>query len=145
VYTVLPSIITSSLFASSVLNPRALIAQSCEFLRATSRLLASRSASGMLVAPERRMSSPVMTCIADAARASFSGRRDTDITSISISSSRLMRLSNSGDNASSDRAAAGAVIDSSAIAVARTPASSASRHLLGRGFAKKNRVKAPPR
>ncbi len=92
-YTVRPSIITSSLFASAVLKPRALIAQSCEFFCATCRLSANRSASGMLVAPERRMSSCVMTWIADAVPSSFSGWRDTEVTSTFISSSTLSCLS----------------------------------------------------
>ena len=65
-YTVRPSIITSSLLASAVLKPRALIPQSWAFFWATSRLSARRSASGILVAPERRMSSRVMTWMAAA-------------------------------------------------------------------------------
>jgi hypothetical protein len=43
------------------LKPRALMAQPLALARATCRLGARRKASGRLVAPERRMSSPVMT------------------------------------------------------------------------------------
>jgi len=43
------------------LKPRALMAHSRELICAMFRLSASRSASGMLVAPDRRMSSPVIT------------------------------------------------------------------------------------
>ena len=61
VYTVRPSISTSSLLASTLLKPRALIAYWFVSARATFRFGASRSASGRLVAPERRMSSALMT------------------------------------------------------------------------------------
>jgi hypothetical protein len=49
------------LLAVVLLKPRALIAHCRESSWATSRFEASRNASGRLDAPERRMSSPVMT------------------------------------------------------------------------------------
>jgi len=61
VYTVRPSISTSSLLAVVLLKPRALMAHWRESTCATWRLLASRNASGRLEAPERRMSSCVIT------------------------------------------------------------------------------------
>ncbi len=61
VYTVRPSTSTSSLFASTLLKPRALIAYWFVSARATSRLGASRSASGNDVAPLRLISSAVIT------------------------------------------------------------------------------------
>ena len=76
-----------------MLKPRALIAQVLPSDWATCRLAASRSASGRLVAPERRMSSPVITVIAAAACESGSLRRETEVTSISISSSMLRPFS----------------------------------------------------
>jgi len=45
------------------------------------RFVASCKASGMLVAPERRISSPVMTWMAEGAEESFSGSRETVVTS----------------------------------------------------------------
>src|SRR2546426_12339677 len=56
---------------------------------ATSRFDARRNASGRLVAPERRISSCVMTWMAEAVSDNFSGRFDTEVTSMSISSSTL--------------------------------------------------------
>jgi hypothetical protein len=56
-----PSIITSSLFARTLSKPRALIAYWLASARATIRLGARRSASGMLVTPARRISSLVIT------------------------------------------------------------------------------------
>src|SRR5437016_7282812 len=69
------------------------MAQSCALIRATCRLSASRSASGMLVAPERRMSCAVMTWIEAAACRSRCGSLATDVTSTFINSSTLKRLS----------------------------------------------------
>jgi hypothetical protein len=50
----------------------------------------------MLVAPERRMSSAVMTWIADAVLDSFSGCLETEVTSKSVSSSRLRVFNTAG-------------------------------------------------
>jgi hypothetical protein len=61
VYTVRPSISTSSLLPSELLKPRALMAQALALTRATNRLGARRRASGRLAAPERRISALVMT------------------------------------------------------------------------------------
>src|SRR5204862_5511606 len=69
------------------------MAQSCALICDTCRLSASRSASGMLVAPERRMSCAVMTWIEAAACKSLWGSLATDVTSTFISSSPLRRLS----------------------------------------------------
>src|SRR5258708_7865182 len=54
---------TSSLLSKRPLNPREPIAHLFSSMRATSRPGTSRSASGMLVAPERRMSSCVIFVI----------------------------------------------------------------------------------
>ena len=59
-------------------------------MRATCTPGTSRRASGMLVAPERRMSSCVMTKMAAAASATFCVRLDTDVTCMFIRSSTLM-------------------------------------------------------
>src|SRR3989454_9564468 len=90
---------TSSLLAVVLLNPRALIAHWRESTCATSRFEAKRNASGRLVAPERRMSSWVITWIAEAACDSFSGRLETDVTSRFISCSSVSFLSAPGDAA----------------------------------------------
>jgi hypothetical protein len=79
--------------ARLALKPRALMAQSCALICANCRLSASRSASGMLVAPERRMSCAVMTWIEAAACRSRCGSLATDVTSTFINSSTLRRLS----------------------------------------------------
>jgi hypothetical protein len=60
-YTLRPSTSTRSLFDRSLVKPRIEIVHSLEPLRATSTPGASRSASGILVTPLRRMSSAVMT------------------------------------------------------------------------------------
>jgi hypothetical protein len=90
-YTVRPSIITSSLLASVLLKPRAVMAYWLASARATWRLGARRSTSGRLVAPERRMSSLVMTKADAATSESRSARRDTEVTTTLASSSRLSR------------------------------------------------------
>src|SRR5687768_13173073 len=92
---------TSSLLAVVELNPRALIAQVWESTLATCKLEARRSASGMLVAPERRMSSCVIIWMADAASESFSDLLETDVTSMSKSSSMLSFFRTLGDWAGS--------------------------------------------
>jgi hypothetical protein len=51
----------------------------------------------MLVAPERLMSSLVMIWMAEAVVESFSGRRETEVTSTSMSCSRLSRFNAPGD------------------------------------------------
>ncbi len=56
-----PSISTSSLLEKRLLKPRMLTAQRLFAKRATLTPGARRRASGMLVAPERSMSSRVMT------------------------------------------------------------------------------------
>ncbi len=63
------------------------MAQSCEVFCATCRLSARRSASGMLVAPDRRISSCVMTWIAEAVPSSFWACRATEVTSTFMRSS----------------------------------------------------------
>ena len=52
---------TNSLEAAGPLKPRAVMAKVLAVICANCRLGARRSMSGMLVAPERRMSSRVMT------------------------------------------------------------------------------------
>ena len=89
-YTVRPSIRTSILLARTLLNPRALIAYWLLSARATWRFGARRRASGMLVAPERRMSSALITKIDAATSMSLSSRRDTDVTMMWLSCSRLI-------------------------------------------------------
>lgn len=69
---------------------------------ATCRLVASRDASGTLVAPEFRISSWVITWIADGTSVNFSGRLETDVTSRSISSSMLSFFSSPGDGSAPD-------------------------------------------
>src|SRR5258708_24499495 len=76
---------------------------------ATCRFDARRNASGRLEAPERRMSSPVMTWMAEGVSNHFSGCLETLVTSRLINSSRLMRLISVGEAkalVSSARAAA---------------------------------------
>src|SRR6266571_4945414 len=89
VYTTRPSISTKSLLSMVLLKPRALIAYELALERATSRLGASRRASERRVAPERRMSSPVITKIAAGASASRSACRDTEVIWMLPSSSML--------------------------------------------------------
>jgi len=88
VYSVRPSISTSSLLASTLLKPRAEIAYWLLSARATVRLGARRSTSGKLVAPERRMSSPVITKIDAGASITRSSRRDALVTLMRVSCSR---------------------------------------------------------
>ena len=76
-YTARPSIRTRIDRASRSANPRIPIAQRAPSIRATCMPGASRSASGMDVAPERRMSSRVMTYTAAGVVMVDSGTRDT--------------------------------------------------------------------
>ena len=87
------SLSTSSFSVLMLLNARELTAHEFELRRATCKPGTPRSASGIVVAPERRMSSLVTTLIAAAAELSVSAVRDTDVTSMSISSSMLRRFS----------------------------------------------------
>src|SRR6266852_6618095 len=80
---------TSSLLAIVLLKPRALIAYELALERATSRLGASLRASARRVAPERRMSSPVITKIAAGASERRSACRDTEVIWMLPSSSML--------------------------------------------------------
>src|SRR5437899_12317180 len=80
---------TSSLLAMVLLKPRALMAYELALTRATSRLGASLSASGRRLAPERRMSSLVITKIAAGASESRSACRDTEVIWMLLSSSML--------------------------------------------------------
>src|SRR6266576_1924777 len=68
---------------------------------ATSRFEARRRASGRLVTPERRISSWVITWIAEAAWESFSGRLETEVTSRFINCSRVSFFRAPGDAAES--------------------------------------------
>jgi hypothetical protein len=86
-YTDRPSISTSSLLDALPANPRALMAYALALACATCRFGASRSASGRLLAPERRMSSAVMTNTEAAASERRSGRFDTEVISTLASSS----------------------------------------------------------
>src|SRR5262249_13438722 len=74
------------------LNPRALMAHPADENCATSKLSASRNASGMLDAPERRMSSDVMTSMDAGALRYGSGSFETDVTSRGIRCLRLIFL-----------------------------------------------------
>src|SRR5207253_8712734 len=103
VYTVRPSIRTSSLLAVVLLNPRALMAHCRESTCATCRLVARRRASGRLVTPERRMSSWVMTWMAEATCVSLSGRFETEVTSTFMSCSMLSFFRESADRLESGR------------------------------------------
>src|SRR5688500_4190775 len=76
-----------------------------------------RRASGRLVAPERRMSSLVMTAIAAAASRRPSSRRETEVISTFSSSSTDMRLSSASGSASAHVGAQGSM--SAPIAKAR--------------------------
>src|SRR6266508_2320215 len=94
---------TSSLLAVVPLNPRALIAHWRESTCATCRLVARRNASGRLDAPERRMSSRVITWIAEAVCDNRSARFETEVTSRFISCSMLSCFNTSADTLVSRR------------------------------------------
>jgi hypothetical protein len=80
VYTVRPSISTNSSLLNRALNPRTLTAHVLALIRATSSPGTILSRSGILVAPERRMASGVITKTADAACESFCSVFETDVT-----------------------------------------------------------------
>jgi hypothetical protein len=90
VYTLRPSISTSSLLANWLLKPRAVIAHLLPSICATWRPGTMRRASGIEVAPERRMSSPVRTVTAAGASATLCARFETEVTSTSRRSSMLI-------------------------------------------------------
>src|SRR2546429_2803729 len=94
---------TSSLLAAVPLNPRALMAHWRESICATCRFAARRSASARLEAPERRMSSWVITWIAEAVCDKRSGRFDTDVTCRFINCSMLNFFRASADRLESGR------------------------------------------
>src|SRR6266487_1550940 len=80
---------TRSLLAVVLLKPRAPMAHWRESTCATCKLVARRRISGRLDAPERRMSSCVITWIAEAVCDSCSGRLETEVTCRFISCSML--------------------------------------------------------
>src|SRR6266545_3537057 len=94
---------TRSLLAVVLLNPRALMAHWRESTCATCRLPARRNASGRLDAPERRMSSRVITWIAEAVCDNRSARFETEVTSRFISCSMLSCFNTSADTLVSRR------------------------------------------
>src|SRR2546422_3302049 len=96
---------TSSLLAAVPLNPRALMAHWRESICATCRFAARRSASARLAAPERRMSSCVITWIAEAVCDKRSGRFDTEVTCRFINCSMLNFFRASADRLESGRCA----------------------------------------
>src|SRR5260370_12557913 len=73
-----------------LVKPRMPIAHWLELMRATWTPGTRRRASGMLVAPERLMSSAVMTWMAAGGRNCGSSVLDTEVTLVCASSSRLM-------------------------------------------------------
>ena len=75
---------TSSLLAKELLKPRAVMAQVFELTRATSSPGAMRRASGMQVAPLRRIISLVITNTAAAERPTVPCSLVTDVTGMSI-------------------------------------------------------------
>jgi hypothetical protein len=77
-------------------SPRALIAQLFALICATSSPGTIRNKSGMFVAPDRRMSSCVITNTATAVRDNVCSLFETDVTSIFIRSSRLTFAKSSG-------------------------------------------------
>ncbi len=83
---------TSSLLANRPLKPREVIAHLVESIRATCRPGTMRRASGMLVAPERRMSSAVRAKMAADAFASFCGFFAAEVTSSCKISSILISV-----------------------------------------------------
>ena len=102
------------------LKPRIETAHLLASILATSTPGTIRSSSGTLVAPERRMSSGPMTNTAAAASATRCGRLDTEVTSTSISSSRLSLV-----KSTSAAPWASAEASVAAVAAATSPASDA--------------------
>ena len=91
-----PSINTNSLLAKRPLKPREVTAHLFASIRATCIPGTIRNASGILVTPERRISSPVIAKTAAAASKSLSSFLDTEVISMSISSSRLSSVRSTG-------------------------------------------------
>ena len=83
------------------LKPRALMAHWRESTCATCKLVARRSASARLDAPERRMSSCVITWMAEAVWDSRSGRFETEVTCRFISCSILSFFNASAESVES--------------------------------------------
>src|SRR5690349_678861 len=86
---------TSSFSDVMLLKPRELTAQLLAVCSPTWMPGTRRSASGMVVAPDRRMISGVTTATAAAASRKDSSVRETEVTSTVMSSSKLIRLSDS--------------------------------------------------
>src|SRR5690554_5987786 len=91
---------TRSLLEKAALKPRELMMCADELSWVTWRLVTRRSSSGRLVAAERRISSSVITCMAEATLVNFSGLLDTVVTSNPINSSKLIFFKSSVDNLS---------------------------------------------
>ena len=83
---------TSSFSELMLLKPRALTAQLLDVCSPTCSPGTRRRASGMVVAPDRRMISGLTTATAAAASRSVSSVRETEVISTVMSSSKLMRL-----------------------------------------------------
>src|SRR5690606_20595218 len=94
------SIMTRSLLEKAALKPRERIIWADELSWVTCKLVTRRSNSGRLVAADRRISSSVITCMAEATSVNFSGLRDTVVTSNPINSSKLIFFNSSVDTLS---------------------------------------------
>src|ERR1039457_6176278 len=92
-----PSINTNILSAKRPPKPRAVTDQLLASIRATCRPGTMRSTSGMLLTPERRMSSCVITYTAPAVWLSFCSLRPGELTSTFIRVSRLASARSPGD------------------------------------------------
>src|ERR1039457_2978784 len=92
-----PSINTNILSAKRPPKPRAVTDQLLASIRATCRPGTMRSTSGMLLTPERRMSSCVITYTAPAVWLSFCSLRPGELTSKFIRVSRLASARSPGD------------------------------------------------
>src|SRR6188768_952903 len=97
---------TSSFSEVILLKPRELTAQLLAVCSPTWMPGTRRNESGMVVAPERRMISGVTTATAAAASRKDSSVRETEVTSTVMSSSKLMRFSDSRGAAESPLARA---------------------------------------
>jgi hypothetical protein len=129
-YSRRPSISTSSLLAIWSLKPRAEMAQFPEFKRATESPGTMRSASMIVVAPERRMSSWVRTYTAAAESPTCCALRLTEVTSIWIdisSSSDMTARFSKGSSSSGSSSTALCAVDGAARRATPTSAPSASR------------------
>ena len=87
-YRVRPSMSTRSLLAEKALKPRLVTAHLLASIRATCRPGTMRNTSGRVVAPERFMSSWLITKTAAAASLAFSAFLETEVISTESSSSR---------------------------------------------------------